>query len=238
MATWTEPFAGLMGFLDTRFPQQWTVFYWGLVARLFTGDGTFIARISRGRTIKEVVVGSLLFGSMGCFLFFMVLGNYALYLQLTGTVDVIAILGSGGPTAVYAVLQSLPLANLVILAFTLLAIIFTATTFDSISYILAAVVQSDVTEEPIAMEQAVLGLRTFRHADHTAAARRAGDLANSGDCRRHPADRHFRAARRLCNPRGDGRSAPAPRVPVPNHQYRRRHRHRSVVRCGYRPEAL
>nr|MBM1004038.1 BCCT family transporter [Desulfofustis sp. PB-SRB1] len=28
MATWTEPFAGLMGFLDTRFPQQWTVFYW------------------------------------------------------------------------------------------------------------------------------------------------------------------------------------------------------------------
>lgn len=149
MATWTEPFAGLMGFLDTRFPQQWTVFYWAWWLVFSPAMGLFIARISRGRTIKEVVVGSLLFGSMGCFLFFMVLGNYALYLQLTGTVDVIAILGSGGPTAVYAVLQSLPLANLVILAFTLLAIIFTATTFDSISYILAAVVQSDVTEEPM-----------------------------------------------------------------------------------------
>lgn len=149
MATWTEPFAGLAGFMDTRFPQEWTVFYWAWWLVFSPAMGLFIARISRGRTIKEVVVGSLFFGSMGCFLFFMVLGNYALYLQLTGEVDVIALLNTGGPAAVYGVLKSLPMATLVIIAFTILSVIFTATTFDSISYILAAVVQSDVAEEPM-----------------------------------------------------------------------------------------
>lgn len=149
MATWTEPFAGLAGFMKTRFPQEWTVFYWAWWLVFSPAMGLFIARISRGRTIKEVVVGSLFFGSMGCFLFFMVLGNYALHLQLTGALDVISLLNAGGPAAVFGILETLPLAIVVIVAFTVLAVIFTATTFDSISYILAAVVQSDVAEEPM-----------------------------------------------------------------------------------------
>ncbi|MDJ0937093.1 MAG: BCCT family transporter [Kiloniellales bacterium] len=150
MAAWTEAFAGLASFTDTRFPQQWTVFYWAWWLVFSPSMGLFIARISRGRTIKQMVVGSLFFGSMGCFLFFMVLGNYGIYLQLTEALDVVALLDAGGgPEAVYAILGTLPLAGLVIFAFTLLAVIFTATTFDSISYILAAVVQSDVSEEPM-----------------------------------------------------------------------------------------
>ena len=149
MATWTEPFAGLADFTASRFPQEWTVFYWAWWLVFSPSMGLFIARISRGRTIREVVLGSLFFGSMGCFLFFMVLGNYALFLQLSGTVDVVAILEDGGPAAVFAVLESLPLPWLVVAAFTLLAVVFTATSFDTLSYILAAVVQNDVTEEPM-----------------------------------------------------------------------------------------
>lgn len=149
MATWTEPFAGLADFTATRFPQQWTVFYWAWWLVFSPAMGLFIARISRGRTIKEVVIGSLFFGSMGCFLFFMVLGNYGLYLQLSGELDVVALLDEGGPSAVFAILGTLPAPTLVIAAFTALAIIFTATSFDTISYILAAVVQSDVAEEPM-----------------------------------------------------------------------------------------
>lgn len=150
MATWAEPFGGLAEFADTHFPQDWTIFYWAWWLVFAPSMGLFIARISRGRTIKQMVVGSIFFGSMGCFLFFMVFGNYGLHLQLTGELDVIAILKEQSPTAaIFAMLDTLPLGTLVIAVFTLLAVIFTATTFDSISYILASVVQKDIEGEPL-----------------------------------------------------------------------------------------
>ncbi|MGR5253031.1 BCCT family transporter [Vibrio astriarenae] len=150
MATWAEPFGGYGEFADTHFPQDWTIFYWAWWLVFAPCMGLFVARISRGRTIKQMVVGSIFYGSLGCFLFFIVLGNYGLSLQLTGELDVISILNeSGAPAAIFATLDSLPLAPVVISVFTLLCIIFTATSFDSISYILASVVQNDVTEEPM-----------------------------------------------------------------------------------------
>ncbi|MFV0436661.1 MAG: BCCT family transporter [Desulfopila sp.] len=150
MATWTEPFGGLASFSDTHFPQDWTIFYWAWWLVFAPSMGLFIARISRGRTIKQMVVGSVFFGSVGCFLFFMVFGNYGLHLQLTGELDVVATLREQSPTAaIFAILKTLPLAPLVILLFTLLAVMFTATTFDSISYILASVVQKDIEGEPL-----------------------------------------------------------------------------------------
>ena len=61
-----------------------------------------------------------------------------------------SILNQESPTAaIFAMLHTLPLDYMVIFVFTLLALIFTATTFDSISYILAAVVQKEVDEEPL-----------------------------------------------------------------------------------------
>ncbi|KUJ84590.1 MULTISPECIES: BCCT family transporter [Microbulbifer] len=149
MATWTEPLAQFEQFPDTHFPQDWTIFYWAWWLVFAPSVGLFIARISRGRTIRAMVGGAIFFGSMGCFLFFMILGNYGIYLQLSGQVDVVQILNQQDPTtAIFAILQTLPLSTLVVLVFTVLALIFTATTFDSISYILAAVVQKEVDEEP------------------------------------------------------------------------------------------
>lgn len=150
MATWSEPFAQFDGFEKTDFPQDWTIFYWAWWLVFAPSVGLFIARISRGRTVRTMVAGSMFFGTLGCFLFFMVLGNYGLYLQLSGTLDMVNVLNTQGPTAaIFAMLGSLPFSQVVIFLFTLLALIFTATTFDSISYILAAVVQKDIDEEPM-----------------------------------------------------------------------------------------
>ncbi|MCF1428580.1 MAG: BCCT family transporter [Shewanella sp.] len=150
MATWAEPFGGMGSFKDTHFPQDWTIFYWAWWLVFAPSMGLFVARISRGRTIKQMVTGSIFFGSLGCALYFMVLGNYGLSLQLSGQLDVVSILQEQGPTtAIFAMLEQLPFSDAVIVAFTLLCIIFTATTFDSISYILASVVQNNVTEEPL-----------------------------------------------------------------------------------------
>ncbi|MFC0061264.1 BCCT family transporter [Vibrio inusitatus] len=150
MASWAEPFGGYGEFTDTHFPQDWTIFYWAWWLVFAPCMGLFIARISRGRTIKQMVVGSIFYGSLGCFLFFIVLGNYGLSLQLTGELDVVSILNdSGAPAAIFATLDTLPMGTMVIGVFTLLCIVFTATSFDSISYILASVVQNNVTEEPM-----------------------------------------------------------------------------------------
>lgn len=100
--------------------------------------------------MRAMILGSLFFGTFGCFMFFMVLGNFGLYLQLSGELDVVHILNTETPTAaIFAVLNMLPLKYFVIGAYTVLAVIFTATTFDSISYILAAVVQTEVDDEPM-----------------------------------------------------------------------------------------
>ncbi|MBE8126753.1 BCCT family transporter [Photobacterium damselae subsp. piscicida] len=150
MATWAEPFGGYGSFADTHFPQDWTTFYWAWWLVFAPSMGLFVARISRGRTIKQMVTGSIFFGSMGCFLFFMILGNYGLSLQLSGALDVVGILNAEGATkAIFSILEQLPFSTFVIAAFTVLCLIFTATTFDSISYILASVVQNNVTEEPM-----------------------------------------------------------------------------------------
>nr|WP_086940826.1 BCCT family transporter [Thaumasiovibrio occultus] len=150
MATWAEPFGGYGTFEDTHFPQDWTIFYWAWWLVFAPSMGLFVARISRGRTIKQMVTGSIFFGSMGCFLFFMVLGNYGLSLQLSGSLDVVGILNAEGATkAIFSILEQLPFSTIVITAFTILCLIFTATTFDSISYILASVVQNNVTDEPM-----------------------------------------------------------------------------------------
>ena len=150
MATWMEPFGEFEGFSDTGFPQDWTIFYWAWWLAFAPSVGLFIARISRGRTIRAMVMGSVFYGTFGCFLFFMVLGNYGLYLQLSGQLDVIHLLNTQTPTvAIFAMLNQLPLSYFVIAVYTVLAIIFTATTFDSISYILASVVQKTVDDEPM-----------------------------------------------------------------------------------------
>ncbi|MBV7296686.1 BCCT family transporter [Enterovibrio paralichthyis] len=150
MATWAEPFGGYGTFEDTHFPQDWTIFYWAWWLVFAPSMGLFVARISRGRTIKQMVSGSIFFGSMGCALYFMILGNYGLSLQLSGQLDVVSILNEkGATTAIFSILEQLPMSTLVIATFTILCIIFTATTFDSISFILASVVQNNVTEDPL-----------------------------------------------------------------------------------------
>ncbi|WP_445364288.1 BCCT family transporter [Microbulbifer sp. ANSA003] len=150
MATWTESFSAFKQFPQTGFPQSWTIFYWAWWLVFAPSVGLFIARISRGRTIKSVVLGSIFFGTLGCLLFFMVLGNYGVYLQFSGKLDVVQVLNQqGASSAIFAILTTLPASKLVILVYTAIALIFTAITFDSISHILAAVVQKEVVGEPL-----------------------------------------------------------------------------------------
>jgi BCCT family betaine/carnitine transporter len=133
MNFWTDPFT------DWNFVEAWTVFYWAWWIAYAPYVGLFVTRISRGRSIRQVITGMLVLGSLGSWVFYMVLGNYAMFQHLSGNVDFTGILASiSGNAAIVATLETLPLAPLVIGTFAVVALIFSATTYDSASYTLAS----------------------------------------------------------------------------------------------------
>ena len=146
MSTWTDPIA------DTGFVETWTVFYWAWWVAYGPFVGIFVARISRGRSIRQVVGGMLVFGSLGAALFFIVFGNYALHLELGNILPVTTVMKEAGEAAAIAeVFLTLPLGKLALLAFFVVSVIFLATTYDSASYTLASVSTSrlEAGENPV-----------------------------------------------------------------------------------------
>lgn len=134
------------------FPEWWTIFYWAWWVAYAPFMGLFVARISRGRTIRQLIVAELLGGSIGCWLFFGLLGNSALFLQLDGTLDLSAMVANGQtPEAIVQTIRAigdrvLPLGMPLLMVFVMLAFIFGATTMDSSAYTLAAVSSREGSE--------------------------------------------------------------------------------------------
>ena len=134
MSTWTDPVA------NAGFVENWTVFYWAWWIAYGPFVGIFVTRISEGRTIREVILGMLAFGSLGAWVFFIIFGNYALHLELNDILPVTQIMAQQSEaTAITQVFATLPLGWLALAAFFVVAVVFLATTYDSASYTLAAV---------------------------------------------------------------------------------------------------
>jgi glycine betaine transporter len=97
-------------FSDGEFVSAWTVFYWAWWISWAPFVGTFIARISRGRTIREFVLGVILAPSVVSFVWFAILGGAAINLQLSGAVDNLAeTAASNQPGALFLTLEQFPL---------------------------------------------------------------------------------------------------------------------------------
>lgn len=67
-----------------RWQADWTIFYWAWWIAFTPFVGLFLARVSRGRTIREYVLGAIILPSLMCFLWFCVVGGTALDLELSG----------------------------------------------------------------------------------------------------------------------------------------------------------
>ncbi|MEL7564013.1 MAG: BCCT family transporter [Dehalobacterium sp.] len=142
MSTWTAPF------IDSMFPQWWTVFYWAWWLAIGPFMGLWVTRISRGRTLKQVILGEITFGSAGCFMIHGILGGFSLFQDINGIVPVREIISSGvtyaGQIAVVETIASLPLGGIVLAVFTITGLIFMATTLDSVAYTCAMVCTKDL----------------------------------------------------------------------------------------------
>jgi BCCT family betaine/carnitine transporter len=142
MSTWTDPLT------ESRFVEDWTVFYWAWWIAVGPFMGIFLAQISRGRSIRQVVLGSLFFGSFGCAIYYIILGNYALHLEINNIVSITETLAqNGAPTAIITVIASLPLGKVILLLFCVVSIIFMATTYNSSSYAMASCASSKIRKD-------------------------------------------------------------------------------------------
>ncbi len=133
----TEPYRLLADGKDA-WPQWWTVFYWAWWVAYAPVIALFVARISKGRTIRQLVIAECFWGTLGCWMFLGIFGAYGLYCQKTGLVDVVNLQNTQSDAAAcVAVMSSLPLHQLVIPIYAVLCFVFLGTTLDASAQSLA-----------------------------------------------------------------------------------------------------
>ncbi len=117
--------------LETQWQQWWTIFYWGWWISWSPFVGMFIARISKGRSVREMIVGVIVLPCLLCFLWFAVFGGAAMDLQMKGTLDVATAVNENVATALFVMLEAFPWTYFVSIVGILLLISFFVTSSDS-----------------------------------------------------------------------------------------------------------
>lgn len=130
LATYTDPGR------TTHFAQDWTVYYWAYWMVWCIAAPFFIGSISRGRTVKQTILGGYVFGVGSTLVSFMVLGNYSLGLQTSGAADFLAEYRANGDlyTLILNIVDTMPASRFILILIFLCMIAFYATSFDSIAY--------------------------------------------------------------------------------------------------------
>ena len=118
----------------------WTTFYWAWWISWSPFVGIFIARISRGRTVRQFVTGVILVPTLITFLWFSVLGGTALYSELRGEGGLVAVDGTVNvESALFAALGQLPGGSILVIGAIVLIAIFFITSADSGSLVMAMI---------------------------------------------------------------------------------------------------
>lgn len=121
-----------------HFVSTWTVFYWAWWISWSPFVGLFIARISRGRTLRQFVTGVLIAPTLVCLISFCIYGGTTMYMQINGT-DMP--LDDGAEVMLFALLGNLPLTKITsVIAMFCLAIFF-ITSADSASVVMGSLSQ-------------------------------------------------------------------------------------------------
>jgi BCCT family betaine/carnitine transporter len=136
-----QNFIGLSTTLDplreTSFPQNWTLYYWAYWMAWTIGTPFFIGMISKGRTIRNTILGGYGWALAGTFTSFIILGNYGLAQQMKHGLDVVGFVDGGGTyyDAILKILGTLPLPEVAMILLVITMIMFYATSFDTLTLI-------------------------------------------------------------------------------------------------------
>ena len=128
----------------------WTLFYWGWWISWSPFVGMFIARISRGRTVREFVTGVLLVPLGFTFLWMTVYGNTALHMiAIEGVTDLADVVSADSSLALFRFLEELPFTAITSTLATLLVVIFFVTSSDSGSLVIDMLTSKFDEESPV-----------------------------------------------------------------------------------------
>ncbi len=129
LATYTDPGR------TSCFPQNWTIYYWAYWMVWCVAAPFFIGNISRGRTIRQTILGGYVFGVGSTILSFIILGNYSMGLEMSGITHLMSEYQASGDTyaLITSIIETMPLAPFVLALVLITMIAFYATSFDSIA---------------------------------------------------------------------------------------------------------
>jgi len=131
---------------DTNFSQGWTSFYWAWWISWSPFVGMFIARVSRGRTVREFITCVLIIPSLVCILWMTAFGGTAVHMVTEG---VTAIAEAGLPIKLFTMLEQLPLQAITSFLGIVLVIVFFVTSSDSGSLVIDTITAGGKVDAPV-----------------------------------------------------------------------------------------
>ena len=143
LSMWTETFE------DTNWQGGWTIFYWAWWISWSPFVGMFIARISKGRTVKEFILGVVLFPTLISFVWMSVLGGTAIFLQTGGLADILSAVDIDVSIALFAMLEPLPLSQILSFIAVILITVFFITSSDSGSLVVDHLTSGGKLDSPV-----------------------------------------------------------------------------------------
>ncbi|OIJ43801.1 BCCT family transporter [Massilia timonae] len=118
-------------FRDSNWVGSWTIFYWAWWISWSPFVGLFIARVSRGRTIREFIIGTMLAPTLAAFLWFSIFGGTALHMEIWQQIPISDAVRADTSTALFALFDALPLGLIMSAVATVLVLVFFVTSGDS-----------------------------------------------------------------------------------------------------------
>ncbi|WP_447527758.1 BCCT family transporter [Vreelandella sp. TE19] len=135
---------------SNEWASEWTIFYWAWVIAWSPFVGTFVARVSRGRTIKEYVFGVLIMPPLLACLWIGVFGGAALTMEINGdNIGLAAATQDNITVALFEMYELMPFTSVLSLVSILLIFIFLVTSADSASYIVAQMTDNGSINPPL-----------------------------------------------------------------------------------------
>jgi len=147
LSFWVETFHGV-GAEGTSWQTAWTIFYWGWWISWSPFVGMFIARVSKGRTVRDFIISVMVIPSLLSFLWMATFGGAGLWLQSTGT-DLATVVKDDVATALFVMLENFPLTSITSVIGILLVTIFFVTSSDSGSLVVDHLTSGGKLDSPV-----------------------------------------------------------------------------------------
>ncbi len=143
ISTWTESYQ------DTNWQHAWTIVYWAWWISWSPFVGLFIARVSKGRTVREFVLGVMLVPSLLSFFWMTVFGGSAIHLDMQGVSQIGEAVSKDVSTALFVMLEGYPLSFWTSLVGIVLVTSFFVTSSDSGSLVIDSITAGGKLDAPV-----------------------------------------------------------------------------------------